>query len=57
MRNSFDDNDDPTCPRCGEPRSKHGLDERTLEPTKCPVHRAEPDTPPQEHDTHPRGDY
>lgn len=28
---------DPICNDCGEPRSEHGLDQCTMEPTKCPV--------------------
>lgn len=48
---------DDICSQCGHPRSKHDIDPMTGEPTKCPAKRAEPDTPPQEHDTHPRGDY
>ncbi|UFK26261.1 CxxC motif protein [Hardygib1 virus] len=34
--------DDERCGRCGEPLSKHEVDQMTLEPTKCPVQRAEP---------------
>lgn len=32
-----DDVDDPICNECGKPRSKHGVDQMTLEPTKCPI--------------------
>jgi hypothetical protein len=57
MSNTSNDDDDPLCNRCGEPRSKHGLDPRTLEPVKCPVSREETTTPPQEHERSPSGDY
>jgi hypothetical protein len=49
--------DDPICNKCGRARSEHGLDERTLEPTKCPAPREEKTTPPQETARKPRGDY
>jgi hypothetical protein len=49
--------DDPICNKYGEPRSKHGVDQRTLEPTKCPVPREEKTTPPQERERSPKGDY
>jgi hypothetical protein len=45
------------CNQCGKPRRDHEIDERTGEPTKCPVTREETNTPPQEHHRTPRGDY
>lgn len=52
-----DDEDDDICSQCGHPRSEHGIDQRTLEPTKCPVKRQEKTTPPQEYQNTPKGDY
>jgi len=49
--------DDPVCEQCGYKRSEHGVDQRTLEPVKCPVPREEKTTPPQEHRRSPGGDY
>jgi len=56
---SFTDvsNDPDLCNHCGYHRDRHSVDERTLEPIKCPVYRAETNTPPQESHNTPRGDY
>jgi len=51
------ESDAPVCNRCGRPRSAHGIDPHTGEPTRCPVSREESTTPPQEHRRSPRGDY
>ena len=49
--------DDPICNKCGEPRSKHGVDQRTLEPVKCPISREKKTTPKQERRRSPGGGY
>lgn len=55
--NTNDDDDEQFCNKCGHPRREHGVDQRTLEPTKCPVNRERKTTPAQETARTPRGDY
>lgn len=48
--------EDDICRGCGQHVSKHSIDQMSLE-YQCPVLRQEKHTPPQEHNTSPRGDY